>query len=37
MLCTGFLIYARQLPVGEVSERTQTRFAQLLQAIVDES
>jgi AcrR family transcriptional regulator len=37
MLCTGFLIYARQLPVGEVSERTRTRFAQLLQAIVDES
>jgi AcrR family transcriptional regulator len=37
MLATGFLIYARQLPVGEVSERTQTKFAQLLQAIVDES
>lgn len=37
MLCTGFLIYARQLPVGEVSERTKTRFAGLLQAIIDES
>ena len=37
MLCTGFLIYARQLPVGEVSDRTRTKFAHLLQAIVDES
>jgi AcrR family transcriptional regulator len=36
MLCTGFLVYARQLPVGEVSERTTTKFAQLLQAIIDE-
>lgn len=36
MLSTGFLIYARQLPVGEVSERTRNRFAQLLQAIIDE-
>lgn len=36
MLCTGFLIYARQLPVGEISERTKTRFADLLQAIIDE-
>ena len=37
MICTGFLIYARQLPVGEVSERTKTRFATLLQQIVDET
>lgn len=36
MLCTGFLIYARQLPVGEISERTQSKFAGWLQAIVDE-
>lgn len=37
MLSTGFLIYARQLPIGEVSERTKTRFAALLQAIIDEN
>jgi AcrR family transcriptional regulator len=36
MLSTGFLIYARQLPIGEVSERTKTRVAELLQAIIDE-
>jgi AcrR family transcriptional regulator len=36
MLSTGFLIYARQLPVGEVAERTRRKLAELLQAIVDE-
>jgi AcrR family transcriptional regulator len=35
MLSTGFLIYARQIPVGEISERTKNRFAQWLQAIID--
>lgn len=37
MLSTGFLIYGRQLPVGEVSMRTRRKFAELLQAIIDEA
>lgn len=37
MLTSGFLIYGRQLPVGEVSPRTRERFARWVQAIVDES
>lgn len=37
MLATGFLVYTRQLPVGDVAERTKRKFASILQAIVDES
>jgi AcrR family transcriptional regulator len=37
MISTGFLIYARQLPIGAVGERTRERFATMLQAIVGES
>ena len=36
MLATGFLIYVRQISAGEVSERTKTNFAQMLQTIMDE-
>jgi AcrR family transcriptional regulator len=36
MLTTGFLIYGRQLPVGEVSARTREGFARQVQSIVDE-
>jgi AcrR family transcriptional regulator len=35
MLSTGFLIYGRQLPIGDVDERTKDHFVQLIQAIVD--
>ncbi|MGD9810683.1 MAG: TetR/AcrR family transcriptional regulator [Sphingobium sp.] len=35
MLATGFLIYARQLPAGAVSERTRRRFITLIQETLD--
>jgi AcrR family transcriptional regulator len=37
MQLTGFLIYGRELPLGQVSARTRNNLARLLQAIVDES
>jgi AcrR family transcriptional regulator len=37
MLSTGFLIYGRQLPIGPVDADTKERFAQMIQAIVDQS
>ncbi len=36
MLATGFLIYARQLPVGDIAGRTRQKIAAILQAIIDE-
>ena len=35
MLATGFLIYTQQLPVGDIGERTRSKFSVLLQSIVD--
>lgn len=36
MLATGFVLYARRLPLAPVSQRTRDKFAGLLQAILDE-
>lgn len=37
MISTGFLIYGRQLALGEIGERTKRRIARLLQDVIDET